>query len=168
MMKSVNKQQGVALVVSLLLLVAITLLALSGIKRTTLQEKMTSNLYDKQLTQQQVEAALLEAERRLNVLDPTVLPFVFAIPAANQVDRWTLNNPGAPGWQNAAAMNNGMANAATYIVEYMGNWPDPDFPDCNSSTTPPKGCLSPTFRITARTQDTDGRAAMIMQTIWRR
>ena len=98
----------------------------------------------------------------------TVLPFVFAIPAANQVDRWTLNNPGAPGWQNAATMNNGMANAATYIVEYMGNWPDPDFPDCNSSTTPPKGCLSPTFRITARTQDTDGRAAMIMQTIWRR
>ena len=55
MMKSVNKQQGVALVVSLLLLVAITLLALSGIKRTTLQEKMTSNLYDKQLTQQQAD-----------------------------------------------------------------------------------------------------------------
>ncbi|MEH8021713.1 pilus assembly PilX family protein [Rheinheimera metallidurans] len=162
------KQKGVALVVSLLLLVAITLLALSSIKRTTLQEKMTANLYDKQLTQQQVEAALLEAERRLNVLDPVALAFVFPIPAATQVDRWTLANPGAPNWQNASAINVGMANPASYIVEYMGDWPDPDFPDCDSATTPPRGCLSPTFRITARTQDDDGRAAVIMQTIWRR
>lgn len=168
MMKSIIKQQGVALIISLLLLVAITLLALSSIKRTTLQEKMTANLYDKQLTQQQVEAALLEGERRLNVLDPTILAFVFPIPAADQVDRWTLDNPGAPGWQNATVMNNGMANAASYIIEYMGDWPNPEFPDCNSATTPARGCLSPTFRITARTQDDDGRAAIIMQTIWRR
>ena len=167
-MKSLIKQQGVALIVSLLLLLAITLLALSSIKRTTLQEKMTANLYDKQLTQQQVEAALLEGERRLDVPDPTILPFVFSIPAVDQIDRWTLDNPGAPGWQNAAVMNNGMANAATYIIEYMGNWPPPDEPDCNSSTTSSKTCLSPTFRITARTQDDDGRAAMVMQTIWRR
>ncbi|KKO47183.1 hypothetical protein WG68_00585 [Arsukibacterium ikkense] len=169
--KHFPKQQGAALVVSLLLLLAITLLAVTNMKRTSVQEKMTGNLYDRQLALQQAEAALLVAER---ILDNAPLPGgpvalinnagFYAIPDPTQPDRW------APGelvtWVDAPAMNTGLANPARYIVEYMDDWPFP--PNCDRATTPPVGCLQPTFRITARVPATPGRAEVTLQTIWRR
>lgn len=55
-------QQGVALVVSLVLLVVVTLLGLSGMRTTTLQERMSANLYDRSLALQAAESALSAAE----------------------------------------------------------------------------------------------------------
>ncbi|MFN6263834.1 MAG: PilX N-terminal domain-containing pilus assembly protein, partial [Chromatiaceae bacterium] len=43
-----QQQRGIALVLSLLMLVAITLLAVSAMRGTTLQEKMASNLNDRE------------------------------------------------------------------------------------------------------------------------
>jgi type IV pilus assembly protein PilX len=171
MQSSLYKQQGVALVVSLLLLLAITLLAVSNMKRTTVQEQMTGNLYDRQLALQQAEAALLVAERLLAAAPlpggPVALinnAGVYDIPDPLLPDRW------APGqvvaWVQAPAMNDGMANPANYIIEYMGDWIFP--PECDRATTPPAGCLEPTFRITARVPATPGRAEVTLQTIWRR
>lgn len=168
---SLCKQQGVALVVSLLLLLAITLLAVSNMKRTVVQEQMTGNLHDRQLSIQQAEAALLVAER---LLDAAPLPGgpvalinnmgIYDIPDPLQADRW------APGqnttWINAPAMNEGVANAALYIIEYMGDWAFP--PQCADGTTIQFGCLQPTFRITARVPATPGRSEVTLQTIWRR
>ena len=169
--KFYSKQQGVALVVSLLLLLAITLLAVSNMKRTTVQEQMTGNLHDRQLALQQAEAALLAAER---ILDTAPLPGgpvalinnagFYDIPDPVAADRWA---PGVPAtWLDAPPMNTGMANPSSYIVEYMGDWAFP--PNCDRATTPPVGCLQPTFRITARTPATPGRAEVTLQTIWRR
>jgi type IV pilus assembly protein PilX len=171
-MKQVSsyKQQGVALVVSLLLLLAITLLAVSNMKRTTVQEKMTGNLYDRQLALQQAEAALLVAER---MLDAAPLPGgpvalinnagVYDVPDPLMPDRW------APGqlvtWIGAPAMNDGRANPASFIIEYMDVWAFP--PNCDRATTIAAGCLQPTFRITARVPATPGRAEVTLQTIWR-
>lgn len=162
------KQKGAALIVSLLLLVAITLIAVSSMRRTTQQEKMTANLLDKQLSQQQVEAALLEGERLLRTqVNPLVLinnAGIYDVPNPAQPDRWTQN----PNWITAASMNNGMLNPASYIIEYMGDWAAPWNPDCVLATTLSSDCMSPTFRITARSAPVDGRAAIVMQTIWRR
>jgi type IV pilus assembly protein PilX len=165
---NIVRQQGAALIVSLLLLVAITLLAISGMKRTTQQERMTANLFDKQLSQQQVEAALLEGERLLRTQpNPLVLinnAGIYDVPNPALPDRWTQN----PTWLAAANMNNGMASPASYIIEYMGDWAAPWNPDCVLATTLTSDCMSPTFRITARTVSPDGRAAIILQSIWRR
>lgn len=169
--KLYSKQQGVALVVSLLLLLAITLLAVSNMKRTTVQEQMTGNLHDRQLALQQAEAALLVAER---ILQNAPLPGgpvalinnagFYNIPNPVAADRWA---PGEPvTWLGAPAMNTGLANPASYIVEYMGDWAFP--PNCDRATNPPVGCLQPTFRITARVPATPGRAEVTLQTIWRR
>ena len=166
-----SEQRGAALIVSLLLLIAITLLALSNMKRTTVQEQMTGNLYDRQLALQQAEAALLVAQR---VLEAAPLPGgpvalinnagIYNVPNPLAADRW------APGqtttWIAAPAMNNGRANPAFYIIEYMDEWAFP--PRCDRALTIPAGCLQPTFRITARVPATPGRAEVTLQTIWRR
>ncbi|MDP5136979.1 PilX N-terminal domain-containing pilus assembly protein [Rheinheimera baltica] len=171
MKKNLIKQQGVALVVSLLLLLAITLLAVSNMKRTTVQEQMTGNLHDRQLALQQAEAALLVAERLLAAAPlpagPTALinnAGIYDIPDPALPARW------APGqlvtWIGAPAMNSGTANPASYIIEYMDDWAFP--PGCDRGTTRVAGCLEPTFRITARVPATPGRAEVTLQTVWRR
>lgn len=168
MNNNIHAQQGVALVVSLLLLIAITLVTVGSMKRTSLQERMTANLYDRQLALQQVEAALLQAERTLDVLDPVALitnAGIYDIPNPALPDRWTQ---AATVWIAAVAMNDNLANPASYIIEYMGDWPNPLNPDCDRSTSIDPECLKPTFRITAQTPDTDGRAAVVLQSLWRR
>lgn len=62
------RQRGVALVVSLILLVLATLIGLASVRGTNLQERMSSNMYDRSLAFQRAEAALRagEAAVRLN------------------------------------------------------------------------------------------------------
>lgn len=55
-------QRGVALVVALILLVVATLIGLSGVRGTNLQERMSANMYDRSLAFQRAEAALRAAE----------------------------------------------------------------------------------------------------------
>ncbi len=58
-------QRGVALVIALVLLIAVTLIGLAGIRGTTLQEKMSSNSFDRETAFQAAEAAMEVAARRL-------------------------------------------------------------------------------------------------------
>jgi type IV pilus assembly protein PilX len=56
------KQRGVALVITLIVLVIVTLLSLSSIRTTTLQERMSANVLDRELTFQTAESILRLAE----------------------------------------------------------------------------------------------------------
>lgn len=51
-------QRGVALIVSLILLILITLLGLAAVRGTTTQQRMTANFYDRSVAFQNAEAAL--------------------------------------------------------------------------------------------------------------
>ena len=169
-MKSRLKQKGVALIVSLLLLLAITLLSVSSMQRSTMQEKMTSNLYERQLAVQQIESALRSGEVLLEGLMPNpaasagVLAGFYDVPVAGNTDRWL--NP-ATVWQNAAVINADMAPQAQFIIEYIGDWVSPARPDCLRATTLDPDCLSPTFRITARSVPAADSPLVVMQSIWR-
>lgn len=57
-----RKQRGVALVVSLILLVLATLIGLASVRGTNLQERMSANMYDRSLAFQRAESALRAAE----------------------------------------------------------------------------------------------------------
>jgi type IV pilus assembly protein PilX len=61
-----GKQQGVALVVALILLVIATLLGLAASRSTMLQEKMSGNTYDRSLAFQRSESALRAAEAAIS------------------------------------------------------------------------------------------------------
>ena len=56
------RQQGVVLVVSLLILLVMTVLGVAAIQSTTLQERMAGNLHDRDLAFQAAEAALRRGE----------------------------------------------------------------------------------------------------------
>lgn len=165
----VCQQQGIALIISLLLLLAITLVAVSSMQSSLLQERMSANLYDRQSSYQQVEAALLEAEVMLNVNDPAALidsAGVYDLPVAGADDRW---NDNGLLWLSATALNDTNETGAEFLIEYMGDWPYP--PECADVASKDKisvGCLSPTFRITARTVSDNGRAAVMLQSLFRR
>lgn len=60
-----HKQQGVALVVALVLLLIVTVLALASIRGTSLQERMSANMYDRSLAFQRSEAAMRAAEQAI-------------------------------------------------------------------------------------------------------
>ncbi|MCC5872074.1 MAG: hypothetical protein JJU22_06730 [Gammaproteobacteria bacterium] len=61
-----DAQRGMALFLALVVLLIITVLGVSGLQTTTLEERMAANSRDRDLAFQAAEAALLDAERFLN------------------------------------------------------------------------------------------------------
>ena len=61
-LKSQHSQRGVVLIVSLILLLVVTLLAVSSMQGTSLEEKMAGNTRDRNLAFQTTESAVREAE----------------------------------------------------------------------------------------------------------
>ena len=71
-----RRQSGAALVVALVLLLVMTVLGVTAMRTTTLQERMAGNLRDSNLAFQSAEAALREAEVFLK--QPVLPPFAGA------------------------------------------------------------------------------------------
>jgi type IV pilus assembly protein PilX len=66
---SLKQQSGVVLVISLIMLLLLTLIAISGSQTTGLQEKMASNSRDQNLAFQAAESALRAAEKELGTIN---------------------------------------------------------------------------------------------------
>lgn len=160
-----SKSRGIALIVSLLLLVAITLMAVSAIRNTTMQEKMSGNLIDREVAKQVAEATLAFAS--------TQLPFVngaawytaaLPVPAPGVQDAW--NNPLI--WANAGTRTvtiNGVNHTGEFIVENLGLWASRQDPTCKPRENPL--CERQTYRITARNAPLNGRSSVMLQVVWR-
>lgn len=58
-----SKQSGSVLIISLILMLVLTILGVSGMKSAVLEEKMAGNMRDSQLAFQAAEATLREAEQ---------------------------------------------------------------------------------------------------------
>jgi len=58
-----NSQQGSVLIISLVIMVVLTILGVSGMRTTLLEEKMAGNMRDSQLAFQAAEATLKQAEQ---------------------------------------------------------------------------------------------------------
>lgn len=166
-----DSEKGVALVAALLLLLAITLLVVSNMQASTTHQRMTSNLHDHQLAMQNAEAALVEAETLLEEAPLPAGPLglindagIYDVADPGEQVRWASANE-ATVWLDGPDMGDERVSTAQYIIEYMGEWPFP--PECDQVSTPPQGCLQPIFRITARVPAANGRAEVILQSIWR-
>lgn len=61
-MSSTERQQGAVLIVSLMLLLVMTLIGVTALQTTTLEEKMAGNLRDRETAFQAAEVALREGE----------------------------------------------------------------------------------------------------------
>ncbi|MDX1678499.1 PilX N-terminal domain-containing pilus assembly protein [Arsukibacterium sp.] len=160
MRNSMIREKGVALIVALLLLLAISTLAITSMRNAGNQEKMTANLYDKELSLQAVESTIFAAERLVeaNVLStPNLLPE--RVITATTPDYWL--DP-ATVWQTRAAENAQMP-ATQFIIEHLGLYQS--YAGCRAvSANPAVDCEMEAFRITARTAPVAGRAVVMLQT----
>ena len=160
------QQRGVALMVVLILLVLMTLLALVSLRGTLMQERMSSNQYDRGLAFQSAEAALREAESvatGLTKVDPGCKDGVCDTPAPTDTPRWldTANWP-ANSKETSDTNLGTLAVKSRYIIEYMGEFA--------GKTCTTSGDVSETtcsdqekiYRITARSSAAD-RADVTLQ-----
>jgi type IV pilus assembly protein PilX len=177
-------QRGVALVVALILLLVATLLGLAASRGTALQERMSSNSYDRSLAFQRSEAALRAAEAAITV--------DWRIANLNGVDCSAAACPVVPAnaftgtsatWRDAPAeydVNSDLTPATPqYHIAFMGTGPaDGDLGQSQSAGsynyggTPPPDTVA-YFRVTARSSNpaaaaSDGRSIVVLQSTVKR
>ena len=172
-----HAQQGVSLVIVLVLLVATSLLGIAVLRSAAMQERMSANLRDRGVAFQAAEAALRYAED--NVLA--------AIPVDGDDEplpdqAWDLREPVAadcvvgvsvcpadsdPVWTPVPGdafdfADAGLAAAPEYWIEYLGM--GPSVPGGCEDTGPARelNCQNPIYRITARSR-APGRADVVLQ-----
>lgn len=162
-MQSIRQsQRGVALIVSLLLLVAITLLVVSAMRGTTMQERMTLNMYQGEIARQVAEATVFYVSTQLPpVGTPTWYKAALPAPVSGQTDVWLQAN----NWGSTQISMNGQQYPAEFKVENMGFWTSREDPTCKVKENPL--CERQTYRITARVKPQEGQAQLTLQAIWR-
>lgn len=163
-----TNQRGIALVVALILLVLITLVGLAAVRGTIMQQRMASNLYDRQVEFQSAEAAVRAATALLPTT-PTIiwhncqaggivcLPNPFNDPALPPGAVHTVATGAGTGGYTASGAATGQPQ---YVVENMGNWVDQKTSvgfgnTANSRNYGVQGGAGTTiyYRITARSGD---------------
>ncbi|MGD3191422.1 PilX N-terminal domain-containing pilus assembly protein [Xanthomonas citri pv. citri] len=120
------RQQGVSLVVVLILLLIMTLLGSAVLRSTVLEERMSANLVDRNLSFQAAEAALREGEAlaasRTNAEHAAIAAAaaggacangVCPRPDATAVERWKNTNFG--GWRAATTSVGSIASAPQFL-----------------------------------------------------
>lgn len=177
-----HHQQGAALIVALILLLIMSILGISSVRTTVMEEKMAAASYDRSLAFQAAEAALRAGEA-VALAQSTASPKNAAFPNAGlytnantncetspcnaqglcaQPDpdcpsRWLA--PGFNNWTNAPKVSD-IAGTPQYFVEYLGN----NFPCTPGDATSPANCSN--YRITARSNTGPGRANVVLQSIF--
>jgi type IV pilus assembly protein PilX len=158
--------RGVSLLVSLVLLLVVSVIALASIRGVQLETRMSAGAYDRNLAFQSAEGALRAAETQSLILVPAQFPALgcmgglCATPAADAAPRWL--DAGFTGWIAATLPAPVAADAIvpTTITEYMGegaNWLG-----CESELPRQPNCRSPRYRSTSRST-AEGRATVMVQ-----
>ncbi|MCL1825284.1 MAG: PilX N-terminal domain-containing pilus assembly protein [Betaproteobacteria bacterium] len=175
-------QRGAALIIAMILLLVMSLLAVASLRGTLMQERMSANTHDRDLAFQSAEAGLRMGEQQAenwvrNGATPD-WPSCLNSNAGglykniNECEQplWEGPAPGSSGtfWHDANSDTDisfnsaGLSLAPFYIVELISNQApcNIDEPDKN----PTIKCRR--FRVTASSRSTDGRAQVVLQSIY--
>ncbi len=164
---SAKKQQGVVLVVGLIMLLLMTIIGVTGMQTTTLQEKMTGNFRDRNLAFQSSEAGLRDAEQYLR--NTVLMPDFDGTnglyqPGLTGEDIWDTMD-----WSVTSASvqySVTMANVSSqprYIIEEL-----PAVPDTQGSLEAGVIQVSKFYRVTSRATGGTDTAVVILQSVYKR
>ena len=163
MMRNLSSQRGAVLVTGLIFMVVLTLLVVSGMRGTILEEKMAGNARDADLAFQSAEAALRAGEQVLNGTLP-----VFAATGANLTVGsrdsvyWLSNHNWSSDSTAYASVLDGTAAAPRYVIEEL-----PAVPEVGGSVK--FGPLETTYyKVTARGVGGNPLTLSYVQTTYRR
>jgi len=165
MMKNAITQRGAALVTGLIFMVVLTLLVVSAMRGTILEEKMSGNARDADLAFQSAEAALRAGEQ---VLNGATLPAFAASGAYLTVGsrddaywlsthNWTTNSVAY------GSVPNGVASAPRYVIEELPSVPSAGFSK-KAGVIPETGY----YKVTARGVGGNPNTLRLVQTTYRR
>lgn len=164
-----RRQQGISLLVVLLLLLVMSVLGIAVLRSSALQERMSANLYDRNLALQAAERALALGRQHLAgsgaaTMDATAINM--SLCASQSICPIGTAQAGAT-WR-AVTPDFGAGNPyvpdtpAEYWIEYLGE--NQAYME-TGGTIPASATanIGPMFRITARSQ-APGRASVVLQT----
>ncbi|XOV82162.1 MAG: PilX N-terminal domain-containing pilus assembly protein [bacterium] len=169
-----QRQHGVALFISLVLLLVLTIIGVSSVQTTSLEVRMSRNEHDTLLAFQAAESALRDAEAQLLAITSTA-PFddtngLYDVVPLGEAENWEA----AATWTGTnsvlADAVEGTAAPSRYIVEYIG----PVLRDENAhqQEDPYSGAATvdrvEMFRITARGVGGTPNAQVLLQTTFGR
>lgn len=166
-----HKQQGVVLAVALIMLVLITLLGMSAMRSTIMEERMASNSRNDNIAFQLAETTLRRAEANL-LADPQATSILSALNqtvglgTGSKDCEIALNSEDFTDqvrWDDIACDYNGTAGAgvarAHYIIEFI-RAETPAVPGSN----PLRNCY---YRVTARGYGPDVNSAVTLQSTYK-
>ncbi len=189
-----SQERGAALLLTLAILLILTVLGVSSVQTTSLQEKITRNNRDMNVAFQAARAAILEAEAWLEGMTSLAAfpPDGAAVSCAggrcratDGVARWAQDHWDDPATSIRAEL--GTAQAARYRIEYLASLElseassaETDPGDTASTAASPDASLdaapdaspdtgpvhSHIFRITARATGSTGKAVAMLQTTY--
>lgn len=120
-----KKQSGAVLVISLIILIVLTLLVVSGTQSTIMQKKMTAAVRDAHISLAEAESGILDAE---NVVEN--LLGVVGFSDTGIAGKYNQNNGPVDLFANAVWVDNltsaattdlsGTGRVARYFIEYLG------------------------------------------------
>jgi type IV pilus assembly protein PilX len=157
-------QRGISLIVSLILLVIVTLLALGSMRGVVLQTRMSGTTHDRSLAFEAAEAALRAAERRAATLSVADFPGagcangLCVTPVLANTPRW--QDDAFADWQASAAQVPANAPTPDTIIEDMGD--APNWAGCENEVPRQPNCSTRRYRISSRST-ADGRASVLIQ-----
>jgi len=165
-----NRQAGVTLVVSLVLLVAMTLLGVTSIQSTRTEVAMAGNLREAGLTFNAAEAGLRFGE---SFVEGSVTTTIYAVPA-NGLYAETAVDPdyAIPAtWTASQQAIFGLANVAQppdFIIRYLGDRSQNAVAKVNIGGygTAQPGITVSNFRVTARGTGQSGNARRFVQSYY--
>ena len=162
---NVNRQQtGAALITCLLFLMVMTILGISSITSSTMEEKMAGNTRNRQVSFQAAEAALRVGETWTeNINNATT------INSNGYYDRSFANNPiweqPTTVWQNTDAAGTLVARNPEYLIESYGE--SPRDANCMLELPIPAGCMLPMYRVTAKGYGLHDRNHTLVQSTYK-
>ncbi len=170
------RSRGAALVVGLLILLVITIIGLSSMRSTLLEERMAGNLRDRARAFEAAEAALREAEGCL--LNASARPVADTGPPCS-AKVWAANGPDPdaadekPWWFDTSVdgtwwSTNGTGAAAVgsltpqYVIEELQFVPDAATLNIGTGNVPGRWF----YRITARATGADSATEVLLQSTY--
>lgn len=163
-------QNGVVLLISLIMLVVLTLIAVVGMKSSIMQEKLAASAMDQSIAFQAAESGLRDAEMYINksvttasgfsntCADGLCLPSTTAISNWEAIEDWgTSAIPIIFGTRTGATQIADVARQPRYIIELMQS----DLPSCEGESTN-SSCGTP-YRITSMGWGRRSTTAIMLQ-----
>jgi len=146
-----KKQSGVVLVISLVMLLLLTLIGLTGMQTTTLEEKMAGNSKDRNIAFQAAESTLAVAEAFILAnASPTTTTSLACLNTVPAVDSCYFNNTA---WLNS--------NSAVTPTGFGNNFNLPEDPRYIIKKI--SGTAPPVFVITVRAVGSQPGTEVILQ-----